>query len=361
MLLTGDPAPSFIARTTFNDHMQFSDLAGRYIVISFMGTASHPMMGAALSRLPAYHTRFAQIDTVFLGVSIDPDDERLARVVRHDPGVEFVWDFDRAVSRLFGASRADGPGYIPHTLILDRSMRVVAVIPLVEQRALQHFDDVIAALDRLPPLLSLAGNPPILQVPHVFEPEFCRQLISVFERHGGENIGILREVDGRTIRVFDDSTKRRSDHEITDPALLGQVHERLRRRLVPAIKQAFQFNATHVERNTIGCYDSAVGGHFRPHRDDSTSGSAHRRFAVTINLNAEDYAGGDLRFREFGIQTYRSPTGAATVFSCSLLHEVLPVEHGKRYAYLPFMHDEAAEKMWAMNRPAIQSAAVAVA
>ena len=165
MLLTGDPAPSFVARTTFNDHVQFSDLAGRYIVISFLGTASHPMMGAALSRLPAYHARFAQIDTVFLGVSIDPDDERCARVVRHDPGVEFVWDFDRAVSRLFGASRADGPGYIPHTLILDRCMRVVAVIPLEEQRALQHLDDVVAALDRLPPLLSLAGNPPILQVP----------------------------------------------------------------------------------------------------------------------------------------------------------------------------------------------------
>jgi peroxiredoxin/predicted 2-oxoglutarate/Fe(II)-dependent dioxygenase YbiX len=365
MLFVGDPAPTFAARTTFprTPQLHLDHLAGRYIVLSFLGSAGHPVLQAAVQGLAAHRARFGQIDTLLLGVSIDPDDERLGRLARHEPGIEFIWDFDRAVSCLYGAARVDNPAYLPHTLILDRGMRVAAVIPFVEQRAGEHFADVVEALDRLPPLLSLGGFPPILQVPGVFEPEFCRHLIAVFEQHGdgGRDIGVLRNVNGQTVRVVNDPAKRRRDYEITDPALLAQVHERLRRRLSPAIKQAFQFNATDVERNLIGCYDAADRGHFRPHRDDATPASSHRRFAVTINLNAEDYVGGDLRFREFGLQPYRSRTGAATVFSCSLLHEVLPVERGRRYAFLPFMHDEAAAKLYRINRQAVEAASAGAA
>ncbi len=71
--------------------------------------------------------------------------------------------------------------------------------------------------------------------------------------------------------------------------------------------------------------------------------TAHRSFAVTSNLNAEEYEGGDLRFPEFGDRTYRAPTGGAVVFSCSLLHEATPVTKGKRYAFLPFLYDEEAK------------------
>jgi len=64
----------------------------------------------------------------------------------------------------------------------------------------------------------------------------------------------------------------------------------------------------------------------------------------TINLNAEEYEGGDLRFPEFGQATYRAPTGGAVVFSCSLLHEATPVTKGTRYGFLPFLYnDEAAQ------------------
>jgi hypothetical protein len=33
------------------------------------------------------------------------------------------------------------------------------------------------------------------------------------------------------------------------------------------------------------------------------------------------------------------------VFSCSLLHEVLPVTAGRRFAFLPFLYDEAAARL----------------
>ena len=94
----------------------------------------------------------------------------------------------------------------------------------------------------------------------------------------------------------------------------------------------------------MACYPAGAGW-FRPHRDNTTKGTAHRKFAVTINLNAEDYEGGELRFPEFGDRRYRPPTGGAVVFSCSLLHEALPVTRGERYAFLPFLYDEASARL----------------
>lgn len=95
----------------------------------------------------------------------------------------------------------------------------------------------------------------------------------------------------------------------------------------------------------MASYNAAEGGHFRIHRDNTSKATAHRRFAVTINLNADDYDGGDLIFPEFGPEQWRPPTGGAAVFSCSLLHEVRPVTRGVRYCFLPFLFDEAGERL----------------
>ena len=56
---------------------------------------------------------------------------------------------------------------------------------------------------------------------------------------------------------------------------------------------------TRIERDLVACYDSETGGHFGPHRDDTGIAIAHRRFAVSINLNA-DFEGGEISFPEYG-------------------------------------------------------------
>src|SRR5215208_3483636 len=104
-----------------------------------------------------------------------------------------------------------------------------------------------------------------------------------------------------------------------------------------------------MERYIVACYEAETGGHFRAHRDNTTMGTAHRRFAVTINLNAEEYEGGDLLFPEFGSRTYRAPTGGAVVFSCSLLHQAMPVTKGRRFAFLPFLYDDAGARLRERN------------
>jgi predicted 2-oxoglutarate/Fe(II)-dependent dioxygenase YbiX len=62
---------------------------------------------------------------------------------------------------------------------------------------------------------------------------------------------------------------------------------------------------------------------------------------VSINLN-DDFEGGGLVFPEYSARVYRPPVGGALVFSCSLMHAVLPMTRGRRYACLPFVYDDAA-------------------
>ena len=348
MLSPGDPAPLFTARSSAHSKTTLDAAAGQYIVLSFFGSGAGPEGRALLDQLERHEPQLAPLNAILFGVSTDEEDQRPGRLARQWQRSIFFWDFDRAVSRLFGAMTPDGR-YVPHSLILDPALRVRAVLPFGQDDD-RHLPLLISVLGRLPRVESLTGFAPVLTVPFVFERDLCRRLIDLYETNGGRDIGTLAEVNGQTVRVVDGRIKRRRDFDITDASLIAELQDRLRRRLVPEIKRSFQFDASRIERHVVACYDAAEGGHFRPHRDDSTAGSAHRRFAVTINLNAEEYEGGDLRFPEFGCRTYRAPTGGAIVFSCSLLHEVRPLTRGRRYAFLPFLYDEDAARLRRENQ-----------
>jgi len=82
-----------------------------------------------------------------------------------------------------------------------------------------------------------------------------------------------------------------------------------------------------------------VGGFFRPHRDNTTIGTVHRRFAMTLNLNTEDHEGGELRFPEYRQASYSPATREADIFSSDLLQEATNVTHGQRYTLLSFIYD----------------------
>jgi predicted 2-oxoglutarate/Fe(II)-dependent dioxygenase YbiX len=205
----------------------------------------------------------------------------------------------------------------------------------------------------------------VLVLPDVFDAPLCRELIEQYDCHGGKVTGFMREEGGMTVVAHDPRHKIRSDHLVNDTTLRQRVQVHVARKVAPAIQRAFQFNATHMERYLVGCYDSTEGGHFRPHRDNSTRGTAHRRFALSINLNA-DFDGGELVFPEFGPKAFKAPVGAGVVFGCSLLHCVTPVVRGRRYAFLPFLYDETAATVRAANRrylsegkpPALQNPAI---
>jgi hypothetical protein len=122
------------------------------------------------------------------------------------------------------------------------------------------------------------------------------------------------------------------------------IQARFMRRIVPGITKAYQFKVTRMERYIVSCYAAEDEAHFRAHRD----GTAHRRFAVSVNLN-DDFEGGEVSFPEYGPQGFKAPAGGAVVFSCSLLHAVSKVKSGRRFAFLPFLYDDAAAKIRAEN------------
>ncbi len=355
-LLPGDMAPWFKARTQDNPNVKFDNLGGRYIVLCFLGSAGRPESQRILQDLQRATGRFDGANFAFIGVSTDPEDERANRFPAAAGGVGWFFDFDGTVSRRYGAMSGEGEAvdYQPHTLVLDPALRALGVLAIDRQAPENHFPRLLEFLAAVPPLASRPPLAPVLFAPHVFEPAFCRALIYQYERQGGVDSGFMREVGGKTVGIHDYQYKRRMDYEIVDQEIIRQIHARLSRRLLPEIRKAFQFEVTKIERHLVACYDAATACHFRAHRDNTTPATAHRRFAVTINLNADEYMGGDLRFPEFTNHTFRVPTGGAIVFSCSLLHEVTVMTQGKRYAFLPFLHDgtPAVQPMTAAPAPA---------
>jgi predicted 2-oxoglutarate/Fe(II)-dependent dioxygenase YbiX/peroxiredoxin len=356
--LPGDPVPDFTVRSSNAERFHFNTVAGRYVVLTFFGSAASDAGRAVNAHIARRRALFDDERVCWFGVSIDPLDESEGRVRQAQPGVRYFWDFDRAVSARYGALRRAGGGqlhFMPFTLVLDPMLRVIACIPV--DSGDQHGQALERVLGNLPAPACHAGiavPAPVLVLPRVFEPEFCRELVALYERHGGVESGFMREVNGKTVGVKESSFKRREDFVFDGvpelETLRAAVRARLTRRLVPEIRKAFQFDVTRIERYVVACYDGERQGFFRAHRDNTTPGTAHRRFACTINLNAADYDGGDLRFPEFGPATYRAPTGGAVVFSCSLLHEATPVTRGRRFAFLPFLYDDAAAAIRERNQ-----------
>jgi predicted 2-oxoglutarate/Fe(II)-dependent dioxygenase YbiX/peroxiredoxin len=347
--MPGDPAPWFKAPAPGSQSFNFSTTVGRYVVLGFLPSpgaardAAFAALGASLARNDDGHL------VVFLVLRDEPS---IALAKNRANGLRWFFDADGEVSRLYSALDGSGAEH-PYWLLLDPSHRVLGVFGIEDTAGL------LAAVERLPQVDDYAGaelNAPVLIVPRVLEPEMCRRLIDLYESQGGTPSGVMRDIDGRTVGVLDDF-KRRSDLIISDKQLRAELLSHVSRRLVPEIAKAFQFQVTRIERYIVACYDAEDGGYFRPHRDNETLGTAHRKFACSINLNAEAFEGGDLRFPEFGRRTYRPPTGGAVIFACGLQHEATPVTRGRRYAFLPFLYDEAGQRLREANLAAVQPAA----
>lgn len=353
-LSPGDPAPWFHADSTANPRYAFDQAAGRFIVMCFLGTAGDERGQAALHTVVTNRWLFDDDRVSLFGVTIDPRDRAENRVQQSLPGIRFFYDFDTIISRLFGSLpretlKADQVPLRRMWMVLDPMLRVLKVFPFAPDGS--EAKDLIEFLSALPTVDMFAGlqlQAPVLFLRNVFEPELCEKLIELYEAHGGEESGMMLEVAGKTAGVTNSFYKRRCDYYIEDQVIIQATQARILRRIVPEIAKAYQFNVTRMERLIVGCYKAEDGGHFRAHRDNTTKGTAHRRFAISINLN-NDFEGGEVSFPEYGHRSFKPPLGGALVFSGSLLHAVSKVTRGRRYAFLPFVYDEAAAKLREQN------------
>lgn len=242
---------------------------------------------------------------------------------------------------------ADPSGDFVRLLAADAP--AVALLLDANQRVLKVFRDPEAGLQALAALLDdgpPAGRPPqtapVLLIPDVLSRTQCAALIALWRtsNEAGE-VGSSDAAGGTVNRVTE--RRRCRDHTIRDVALNRAVGRQVARRIAPEIAKAFAFQIANGENYYIVGYEAARGDFFRPHRDNVSPAFAHRRFAMTLSLNAGDYRGGGVRFPEYDPTPIDPPCGGAVIFSCSLLHEAVEVQAGTRFILSNFFWGKVEE------------------
>lgn len=345
LLMPGDRAPNFLLPDQ-RDYIisNYDKITGGPVFTLFYPDNRDPGSAAELRRLFEVAP-----EIVAAGGHVFTVGDESVSALQHLPGkqADDVWlvcDPQRRAAGNWG-TRGGLVGFV-----CDANMRVVATLkpgktPIAD-RALEE----IRKHPRAAPT-PMPAHPPILVIEDIIDRDFCRYLIDRFDRGNTEESGTFRVVDGKVLNAPDHTRKRRHDLYAT-----GKLHEEIAnlvgRRVLTEIQRAFHSNPHYVEEFKIVRYSSDPGGYFRAHRDNTTPATAHRRFAMTLNLNSEEYEGGELRFPEYGNASYKPGTGTAVVFSCNLLHEATDVLNGHRYVLLSFIYDDAGAQMLERYRQA---------
>jgi predicted 2-oxoglutarate/Fe(II)-dependent dioxygenase YbiX len=328
-LQIGERAPDFVLPGESGERLRFyAHAGGRPTALFFdAGGAGDDAADAAAGDVAAE----------LAGLLAGREDVAMCVVLpRHElalPGVP-TWVDETGLLR----QRYSVPATGPAAVVLDPNLRVAAVATGGTDLAAR----IAALLDSLrlrAPAVRVTAQAPVLLVPGALDAAHRERLIERWHEAGAVETGVEQSAAGGRREALDPAVKVRRDHTVADPAVLRELSATVGRAVMPEVQKAFAFRATRFEGFKIACYDATTGGYFRAHRDNLTPATAHRVFALTLNLN-DDYDGGELRFPEYGNQLYRPDAGAALVFSGSHLHEVLDVTRGRRFVLLSFLYGE---------------------
>lgn len=338
-LSRGDRAPNFF----LPDHLKaiislYDKVKGGPIVLFFYRVQADEADAEELRRFVALAPEFAELGAHLFAIGGGPVDAIAALAQNHDLGSIFaVADPEHKTAAAYGVygKRA--------AFLLDSNQRVLRYLEPEDTPIADRALDAVRQLPS-PKVTRPIMHPPVLVIPNVLDADFCRYLIAQYWARGNSESSVFRVDKGEVKHVPNHTDKRRRDHYVSDKDLHTKIGGIMSRRVIPEIRRAFQFQITRVEQFKIVCYDAEPGGYFRPHRDNTSPPTVHRRFAMTLNLNAGDYEGGELCFPEYGGARYRPGTGDAVVFSCNLLHEATDVIGGKRFVLLSFLFDETGQK-----------------
>jgi peroxiredoxin len=332
-LSVGDIAPACVLPDRHGSlvDLRSDTIAGNVIVIVFC-----PLYTAAVIKVLAdYRSRLEE--TASAGTRFFCVMRELPKIpASEDIPFPVLCDVDAKVFRAFDADARDHLT----TIVLRPNHHVAAI---VRSGPKVHAADALAAVQRLAAErkpTSMALHPPVLMVPEVLTQEECRRLIDVYEIRGKTFVRPGPGIDyigaDYKMRIPEYGRGDRIDHWIVEEDTKAFLRSRLQNRLFPEIAKAFHYNITAWERMRIGCYEGERGGELHGHRDN-VEPTPYRRFAMSMNLNVEEFSGGELRFPEFGDQRYRPDNGTAFVFSSALLHEAMHVTAGRRLVLLAFL------------------------
>ena len=348
MPAVGDPAPVFGRLPSTGDKpLGPEDWLGKPLVLFFYVNDGSPSCTADVCGFRSLYDEFARLGVRVAGVGVEPQPAQRALATQLALPFPLLSDASGQVFAAYGlGGRATGgtATAAPRraTFLVAPSRHVTKSYADTDARpgtlAAQVLADARRLLCREEPRV-VVGHAPVLLIPNVLPPELCRTLMDLWETEN-EDSGSMVTRDGKTVEQFNYSHKIRRDHFMTrDTPARRELAGYIGRRVLPEIRIAFHYEVTRKEDFRVACYDAARGGYFRPHRDNTTGGTAHRRFAMSLLLN-DDYEGGHLRFPEYAPHLYRPDAGGAVVFSCTLLHEALDVTAGRRFVLLSFFYGE---------------------
>ncbi|NJK60914.1 MAG: redoxin domain-containing protein [Oscillatoriales cyanobacterium SM2_1_8] len=342
-----EPAPLFALPSTGPKDFILRDRAGKPLVLVFYGGDRLPACREVGRQIQAHLAELEALGAEIVSISPDPLPVREQMAAEEGWTFRLVSDPELQVSGLYGVCSqqlgADGVPQVVYqraAVLLDRNLRVVQAYTLDGNAPLSPILQDIREWFPPQPAVDVPMQAPVLLIPNVFSQEFCRQLMEAWETRGHGDSGFMKRDGDKTVGYIDHSFKIRQDHFVKDKDLKQGIDRPIQRIVFPEIEKAFSYKATRREDYKIACYDATSGGFFRAHRDNTTGGTAHRRFAMSVNLNTEEYEGGYLRFPEYGPYRYRPETGAAVIFNCSLLHEATEILAGRRFVLLAFFYGE---------------------
>jgi peroxiredoxin/predicted 2-oxoglutarate/Fe(II)-dependent dioxygenase YbiX len=341
----GDRAPNFILPCANGETLMFYDqVRGGPIVLLFdpaRDAAAGPALQGLIDQQPALADLGAELFAVARQVAAAD-----AAVVER--GVLLFADADGKVAAQYKLV----PDAAPVCFVLDANQRLLRRIDAAPERLAA---EALAWLERHwhPPAPGPAGAvAPVLLVPRVLAPELCQHLIAAWQADHAEG-----GVSGAYGDAMAEEKKRSLDHIVRDPALRQRLSALLARRIGPELRKAFGFSGPlSFDAHIVLAYSAERGDFFGTHRDNIGPRLRHRRFAVSLNLNA-DFEGGALRFPEYGPALYHLAAGTACVFSCSLLHQALPVRRGRRFVLTTFLCDPQPQQRAGPGAPYAAAAA----
>lgn len=334
-LSVGDPAPVFDAvRLDGSAFSSYTAVQGRPIVVIFTGAAG-------LRLLDTIQSAFLGLDDTAQVMTFVPGGpaEVSAQQSEHAWPFETMADPNGMVTNGFAELSACGA---PSVFILDPNQRIAGIRPIDGEASVLRawVDDVVRLVTFQQPPQIIERAAPALFIPRALERGDCQWLIDLWRANDTETGQVAQGAAAAKTLDVNKTMKRRDDFIVRDAELEMTIANRLMPRVVPEVAKIYHFEGFRLEAFRVGRYGAEDAGFFNIHRDDSNPSTQHRKYAMTLNLNVEDYEGGDLVFPEYGPELYRPPTGGAVIFSCSMLHEVRPVTQGERFVLLTFLTKE---------------------
>ncbi|MBR8660068.1 MULTISPECIES: thioredoxin-dependent thiol peroxidase [Bacillales] len=153
MVAVGQAAPDFTLQANGNRTISLRDFRGQYVVLYFYPKDMTPGCTTEACDFRDYHPKFAELNTVVLGISPDDVKSHDKFVAKHELPFPLLADPDHQVAEAYGVwvlKKMYGREYMGierSTFLIDPEGTIVKVWPKVKVKG--HVEEVLQTIEQL--------------------------------------------------------------------------------------------------------------------------------------------------------------------------------------------------------------------